>query len=554
MVILQFNKLIRNKWFWGVFAVLISIVFVLPDDFLSSRGNGPDEGVPGEVGRLDGEAVTASDLEPVLTDLRLQRRDQTESDRDIDREAREIYAELAVAKRNGADVTDDELIRSVQSQPYFQQDGVFNRQKYQALLAQNGLTESRYEDSQRRALTHSRIDRLVAMGTSWSSPMEVARAVADRTDVLTVKVARFTQDPKAAAAVKLDDAGLRKWYDANTNSLALPERVKIRYVKFDATKTNLLARMTVTDADIQEYYDVNADRYTTTDTNGVESVKKLEEVRPEIEKTLRQIAAVDDRVTYLSTNLTARVDSNGTTNRVSCVEAIAKDNGLKVETSDWFSFTRGASVEGFMIRPEQVLPGAQEFVEQVADLDMENENFRYAVLRSDRAVWLVEKCAVSPAHVPSFAEAKDIIRPRALRDAKADAFKAVVDAEIAKGMASVLKTKDVSTNMTFAVTDLTGYAFANQNDIVPAAMKLKKGEISDCIVTYPGHALVVVCIDRKPGDPAKVEDARLQIARELSMAYVYRCQPVEAWRKWNAVRLGFTAEEKPQVGTVEEAE
>ena len=31
MVIQKFNNLIRNKWVWGVFALAVSAIFVLPD-------------------------------------------------------------------------------------------------------------------------------------------------------------------------------------------------------------------------------------------------------------------------------------------------------------------------------------------------------------------------------------------------------------------------------------------------------------------------------------------------------------------------------------------
>ena len=40
MVILQFNKLIRNKWVWGVFAVTVCAAFCFDDLFRSSGDRG----------------------------------------------------------------------------------------------------------------------------------------------------------------------------------------------------------------------------------------------------------------------------------------------------------------------------------------------------------------------------------------------------------------------------------------------------------------------------------------------------------------------------------
>ena len=549
MVIHQFNRLIKNKWVWGVFAIAISVFFAF--DFLFV-GGGNEGRASGTAGKLGGKDVSANEFMQLVDEARGfgRGRDTKSSNAEINRQVWQTAAALQVAKAAKLEATDEDVKAAIRRDPSFRgEGGAFNMNVYQMLLRENGMNPERFEEFLKRRLTLNKLQQVVLGSAAWVSPMEIERTVADMTDTLTVKVARFSQDPKDAAAVKLDDAGLKKWYEANTNSLALPERIKIRYVKFDATKTNLLARMTVTDADIQEYYDTTADKYTTTDTNGVETVKKLEEVRPEIEKTLRQIAAVE----CLETNLNARLVTDAAAKGVSRLDAIAKADGLKVETSPWFSFEQDKFVEGFMRRSYQILPGAENFIEQVGELDMEDDNFRYVVIRSDKAVWLVEKCEVSPAHVPTFDEAKNIIRGRALADAKAEAFKKTVDAVIAKGAAAVLATKDVSTNLTFSVADVSGYAFEDQGAVARAAMKLKKGEVSDCTVTRPGRAVVVVCVDRKPGDAAKTMMVRERYMQGLSM--MQGRAVAGEWRKWNVERLGFKASaEEPQAETTGEVE
>ena len=54
MVIHQFNRIIRNKWIWGAFAIAISAFFAF--DFLLTGGD------PGErrssAGELNGEEVS----------------------------------------------------------------------------------------------------------------------------------------------------------------------------------------------------------------------------------------------------------------------------------------------------------------------------------------------------------------------------------------------------------------------------------------------------------------------------------------------------------------
>jgi hypothetical protein len=546
MVILQFNKLIRNKWVWGVFALIISAAFCF-EDLFSVRDDAQTDNRG--AGTLSGEEVDAKVFLDIAEEARGfgQRRDWKRNQGEVNLEAWQTYAALKVAEKEGICATDAEVQAQIRNDRTFHVNGAFNFMAYQMILRENGLTPERFEQFLKRSATLSRIGNAVLGSAAWASPMEVDRAVADMTDVFTVKVARFTQSKKDADAVKLDDAGLRKWYDDNTNSLALPERCKIRYVKYNANDKAILAKMTVTDDELRDYYDSTSEKYTVTDTNGVESVKKFEEVKTQVEMEVRKIAAL----TYFETNLNARAYSVKAAKGSSRLDEIAKEDGLKVEESDWFALD-GSWHEGFVSRTAHILPGAKDFLSAVSELDSETEDLRYSIISSEDAVWLVEKSAVSKAHTPSFADAKNAIRPRALRAAKAKAFKDKVDALIGKGAKAVLASGNVSTNITFTVADLSNAEFPDQMAIARAAMKLKKGEVSEFTLTIPGNALVVVCEDRKEGDAAKAMVLRSQVENDVSM--LQRRQIPESWRKWNLERMGFQPGEISSVETVKEEE
>lgn len=543
MVILQFNKLIRNKWVWGVFALIISAAFCF-EDLFSVRDDAQTDNRG--AGTLSGEEVDAKVFLDIAEEARGfgQRRDWKRNQGEVNLEAWQTYAALKVAEKEGICATDAEVQAQIRNDRTFHVNGAFNFMAYQMILRENGLTPERFEQFLKRSATLSRIGNAVLGSAAWASPMEVDRAVADMTDVFTVKVARFTQSKKDADAVKLDDAGLRKWYDDNTNSLALPERCKIRYVKYNANDKAILAKMTVTDDELRDYYDSTSEKYTVTDTNGVESVKKFEEVKTQVEMEVRKIAAL----TYFETNLNARAYSVKAAKGSSRLDEIAKEDGLKVEESDWFALD-GSWHEGFVNRTAHILPGAKDFLTAVSELDSETEDLRYSIISSEDAVWLIEKSAVSKAHTPSFADAKDAIRPRALRAAKAKAFKDKVDALIAKGAKAVLAGGNVSTNITFTVADLSSAEFPDQMAIARAAMKLKKGEVSEFTLTIPGNALVVVCEDRKEGDAAKAMVLRSQVENDVSM--LQRRQIPEAWQKWNLERMGYQTGEVSSTEIVE---
>lgn len=548
MVIHQFNKLIRNKWVWGVFAVAISAFFAF--DFLVAdlNRNEPSKS-SGAAGSLGGEAVDAALFTDLAEEIRGfgRQRDWKRDAGEVNRAAWENYAALQVAGAGGLEATDAEVQAMIRNDPSFQQNGGFSFSLYQALLRQNGLTPERFEAFLKRRTTLMRVGQAVLASAAWASPMELDQALADMTDTFTVKVAKFAQTKEEAAAVKVDDAALKAWYEEHKKSLELPERVKIRFVKYNATDPIILAKMVVTEDEMRDRYDVTVDKYTSTDTNGVETVKKFEEVKAGIEKELRQIAAVQ----YFETNLNARVYGDAPTGKASRLDIVAKEDGAKVETSDWFA-TDGSYQDGFMKRASQICPGAQNFAEIIAELDSSSEDLRYGIVTSDRAVWLVEKAETSAKHVPTFEEAKDAIRPRALRDAKADAFKAAVEAVAKGGAKAVEAVKGISTNITFCVSDLRngGVSFENQMAVARAAMKLKKGEVSEFTLTGTGKAILVVCEDRVAGDAAKAMVLRSQVRDDLAMLQLR--QIPESWKKWNLERIGFETGEISSVESVAE--
>lgn len=531
MVIHQFNKLIRNKWVWGVFAILVSAAFCF-EDLFSTRDR--EERAQGSSGLLGGENVNASEFNSIAEDVRGlgKNRDWKRASSEVNRVAWETIAALRVAKANGVEATPSEIQQVIRSDRAFQENGAFSFRAYQMLLREVGMTPERFEEYLKRRLTVKRVTEDVLESAMWISPMELDRAVADMTDVFTVKVAKFTQSKEEAAAVKLDDAGLRKWYEANTNSLALPERVKIRYVRYSAADKDVMAKMTVTDDELHDYYDANSEKWTTTDTNGVEQVKKFEEVKGEIEPELRKIAAVQ----YYETNLTSRAYGVKAAEGKSRLDEIAAEDGLKVAVSDYFT-TDGAYVDGFMKRPEVLFRGAEGLVDAVAQLDPESEDLRYGIVLGKDAVWLIERAEVSKAHVPTFDEVKEIIRPKALADAKAEAFKAKVEAIAAKGVAEVEKTPGISTNLTFSVSEMTPGMFTDQYAVAGAVRKLSKGEVSEFAKTGRDSAVLVVCVDRQEGDATKAALLKSQVRDQLSM--FQRRQLPEGWLKWNLERLGF---------------
>ena len=67
MVILQFNKLIRNKWVWGAFAIVVSAAFCFDDLF---RTREKEEAEVGSAGVLADENVDMKEFDVYASDAR----------------------------------------------------------------------------------------------------------------------------------------------------------------------------------------------------------------------------------------------------------------------------------------------------------------------------------------------------------------------------------------------------------------------------------------------------------------------------------------------------
>ena len=542
MVIHQFNRIIRNKWIWGVFAVAISAFFAF--DFLLTGGD------PGEsrasAGELDGKEVSASRFSRFADDARGfgRNRNTTLSNAEVNRAAWENLASYAVAEKLGLVATDDEVRQNVLRQ-FTGQGGAFDMVTYERILRDNGLTPEMFEAAEKRRMTLAKL-RMVLMDSSrFVSPMELDTAINDVTDKLTVRIVHFAD--KAKSAPKLDDKMLKAYYDENTNSIAMPDCVTIRYVKYQADSPARLKQFNVTTNELLDHYDANLNRFETQTTNGVVT-KKFEEVKGILEKELQLIASVE---AYRTNLLFRAYPPEGSADaKASRLDQIAKEDKAQVRKSPLFSLDGRGYVPGFMSRPSAFAPGVDGLAEAVAELDPESPDLRYGVVTSSNAVYLIERASFVKAHVPSFEEAKGIIRGDALADAKEKAFKASVDkvralaaAELAKGKpfnAKMFGDANVSTSITFAVSSMGRNAFPDATYASAPAMKLAKGQLSDFIKTaLPGHAMVVYLENRTPGDAAEAQMVRSQIRDELSQATSYSF--TSAWTKWNLSRMGLKA-------------
>ncbi len=138
-------------------------------------------------------------------------------------------------------------------------DGKFNKERYQQLLAAQGMTPEKFEASLRQDLAMQQAN--AAIQGSAFAPASVALRISalnqQKRDVQELAV--NAQDFKAQA--KVTDAMVQDYYDKHAAQFQIPESLKAEFVLLAAPVVE--QQITVTDEQIRKYYDENLARYKT---------------------------------------------------------------------------------------------------------------------------------------------------------------------------------------------------------------------------------------------------------------------------------------------------
>ena len=183
-------------------------------------------------------------------------------------EARQGVLENLLAQRamsahvveNHLTVSNDTLRNTIAEIPGLKNpDGQFDKQRYQQLLAAQGLTPEKFEAGLRHDLAVQQINAVV-QGTAFSPKSVVARVSSLNQQAREVQELVLTLQ-SFRSQVKITDAMAEEYYKQHPAQFELPETVKAEVVVFNPDVVE--DRIVVSDADIKAYYDQNLARYKT---------------------------------------------------------------------------------------------------------------------------------------------------------------------------------------------------------------------------------------------------------------------------------------------------
>jgi peptidyl-prolyl cis-trans isomerase D len=154
-------------------------------------------------------------------------------------------------------VSTDDVVQAYQSQPAFQIEGKYSADLAMRRLLTVNLTPAAFERTTRETMQVTQLQDGVRR-SQFVMSSEFARAAAlsfeqRELSFTVVSAARYV------ASVSPADAEVNAYYEAHKNEFLTEETVALQYVEMK--RDDLMAKQTVTEADLRKYYDDNKDRY-----------------------------------------------------------------------------------------------------------------------------------------------------------------------------------------------------------------------------------------------------------------------------------------------------
>jgi peptidyl-prolyl cis-trans isomerase D len=169
---------------------------------------------------------------------------------------------VAEARRQDITVSDVEVRERILAIPAFQENGRFiGEQRYRQMLQMNNppLTTTDFEDNLRRALL---IEKLRSAVTGWMTvaDTEVADEFRRRNEKVKLDVVPLTPDA-FRSQVTVSDADLNAYFEKNKDSYRIGEKRRVRYALVDVDQVR--QQVAVPQNELEAFYQQHVAQYTT---------------------------------------------------------------------------------------------------------------------------------------------------------------------------------------------------------------------------------------------------------------------------------------------------
>jgi peptidyl-prolyl cis-trans isomerase D len=500
----MFDFVYRKKRLVQVILALITLPFAFFGVDYYFRGGGSAT----EVARVGGETISQVEFANAISDQQDRMRQSAGKDYDptvfSNPEVRYSMLEQLIGqrvldqqvRRGNLRVSDAQLAQFIGELAPFQEDGKFSRTKYEQLLISQNMTPLAFEQRVRQELTVAPLQEPIANGNiTATSNIERYLALLDQqrqVAVATVPADAYLKD------VKIDDAAVKAFYDANQGVFQVPDEVKIEYLVL--TPESLMGQITVDPAEVKKQYDDNVKQYTKAEERQASHI--LVAVKPDATEADKAAAKQKAEALAASARKTPAKFAE-------LAKQNSQDPGSAGQGGDLGSFAR----DGSMVKPfeDAVFSGKQGDI--------------VGPVQTDFGWHIIRITGVKPGKTQSLDEAKpqieqDLKRQKATRKfvEAADQFQNLVY-EQADSLQAAAKGLNLEVKTTPMLTRAQVQALAQNSpkfvQAVFSAESLQAKRNTEALEVAPNTLMAARVLDYKPATTRPFDDVKVEIRRQL---------------------------------------
>jgi peptidyl-prolyl cis-trans isomerase D len=254
-------QVIRDK-FTGGFAIAILALIGVPFlffginyDFIGTSFAAKVDGVEISAGRFEQSYRELLQENPQLSQLpdeyRLQYRERI-----LDSLIRQRLLDSYLIDA-GYQISDSQVGAMLQGIPDFQVNGVFDKETYISLLAQNGLEPQQFEENQRAGMRQDQLQRAVGT-TAIVTPADYRRYLNLVAEQRLVSLASFSTDG-VADDTEVPADQIAAFYDENTTLFLTSESADIEFIEI--RRDLVAASVDISEEDLEQHYEDSKSRY-----------------------------------------------------------------------------------------------------------------------------------------------------------------------------------------------------------------------------------------------------------------------------------------------------
>lgn len=166
---------------------------------------------------------------------------------------------LERARAAGLAVTDQQVAQLIAGIEAFQQDGKFDKSRYEAALASRNMNPLMFEVRLRDDMVGQQM-RNAYVQNGFAATAVVDNIVRLNEQQRSISVAVVSSQPFVAKA-QVGDAEIQAYYKQNQKEFEMPEQARVEYVLFSADE--LQAGVTVAEEELRRYYDEHQQEFGT---------------------------------------------------------------------------------------------------------------------------------------------------------------------------------------------------------------------------------------------------------------------------------------------------